>query len=147
MLVLAMACAGADGATGPAGPQGPQGPAGPQGPQGPQGAPGQAGPTGAQGIPGVGTRLTFAGVTDATGLSYADLPAAAGTLTKLPAFSCYRAATTTANANLPSDQWILVGGATLTIGRCGILARVGGALVVYIDNVPANWPVAFVVVY
>ena len=73
-LVLLGACA--KDATGPAGPQGPTGATGPQGPAGPAGASGA-------------TRLTFYGTADGSGTGFADLPAAAGTMTNPPIFACY----------------------------------------------------------
>jgi hypothetical protein len=60
---------------GPMGPAGPTGPAGPQGPQGPVG-------------PGSITYF-FTGQIPNTGVGVADLPAAAGTIDKLPQVSCY----------------------------------------------------------
>jgi len=93
LLALAAACKGADGATGPtgpAGPQGPQGPAGPQGPMGPQGPQGLQGPPGPAGA--TGQRLVFTGnlgLSGASAIAFADLPAAAGTMTSPPSYVCY----------------------------------------------------------
>lgn len=106
LLVLALACKGADGATGPQGPPGPQGPQGPIGQTGSQGLPGIPGPPGPTG--GSGTnRIYFAGFLSSSGsigAAFADLPAAAGSMTNPPLFACYLLYTIS-NAPL----WIAVG--------------------------------------
>ena len=147
-------CAGKDGAagsTGPIGQTGSQGPVGPTGPQGAAGVQGPVGPAGAPGqvgAPGPGTRLTFTGNTGADSAAFALLPLEAGTMTKPPVISCYRG--TSDGLGNPSNplQWLLVAGAT-TIGRCGLQTSLVSPprLVMWMDRVLANWPVAFVVVY
>ena len=88
-LVVAFAlgaCKGAEGPAGLAGPAGPQGPAGVAGPQGPAGPTGPTGPTGPA---GPGTRIQFTGQFAPDGTAFADLPAAAGSISNLPNYECY----------------------------------------------------------
>lgn len=66
------------------GPMGPDGPRGPIGPPGAQGPPGPSAPAGS-------VQLTFIGQLDGEGLSAAELPLAAGTISRPPAFHCYLA--------------------------------------------------------
>jgi hypothetical protein len=160
-LVAVLACKGAEGPAGPAGPQGatgPQGPAGPTGPtgatgatgatgpQGPQGVQGPVGPAGAPGQPGPGTRLTLTTTTDNIGNANGPpLPAAAGTLSSPPVFSCYVAASDATGR--PTNQWVLVansGGNTL---RCGLASTSSGLLFPWIAGSVGVWPIAFVIVY
>ena len=81
-------------------------------------------------------------------MAFVVLPIEAGTMTKPPVISCYRS--TADGLGNPSNpiQWLLVGGAT-SLGRCGLQASVVSPprLVIWMDRVAANWPMAFVVVY
>lgn len=117
-LVVVTACKGADGAVGPEGPQGP------------------AGPPGAQ---GTGTRITFTGVVNTQGTATALLPAAAGTVTNLPALACY--------ISDVDQTWLVVAIDTNVDIACGIGAATGGQLGVTLTGAPAGWRYAFVVVY
>ena len=152
MIVLATllvaACTGKDGPAGPTGPQGSTGTTGPQGPQGVAGVQGPIGPAGAPGQAGPGTRLTYTGFTGLDSAAFVLLPLEAGTLSKPPVISCYRS--TNDGLGNPSNpvQWLLVGGFS-SFGRCGLYESEVSAprLVLWMDRVLANWPVAFVVVY
>jgi hypothetical protein len=86
------------------GPAGPQGVPGPAGAAGAQGIPGPAGPPGAA---GAGNRLTFTGTITSAGSAFADLPAAAGTMTNPPAYACYLLYTTgTTNYWAPAGDFL-----------------------------------------
>jgi hypothetical protein len=114
--------------------EGPMGPEGPQGPSGPQGPPGPAGPTGPQGPQGPAgpgsTSYFYSGQLNASGQVAMGLPAAAGTITRLPQVTCYVAAA----ANGPYFEI-----AYDTVGEhyC-ILRDSGGSLFVEVRSVP-NW--------
>ena len=128
-FVLSVACKGADGATGPQGPTGQQGVAGPVGPIGPAGA---------------GNRVTFAGTIAANGTGFADLPAAAGTLSNPPAFACYLLFTISG-----TPAWLVVGDAGPASGAvCGVGLTPGAStLRVVLSGAVSGQSYAIVVVY
>lgn len=115
ILVLSVACKGADGAIGP------QGSAGPQGLQGPQG------------IPGVGANVaTFTGVATLSGI---DIPLPATVrANNLPTFTCYLALTA-------AGPWLVVptNGATSTSPFCGLVIRTDGVVEIRLRNWIVGW--------
>jgi hypothetical protein len=126
MLVVLAACEG---------PAGPMGPAGPQGPQGPQGLPGAAG------APGVGTRATFVQTIGLSRSVTVELPTAVGTdPTKIPALSCY--------VSSDGQTWLGVNdGYSGTAPYCGVQFNASSRWVAVMNQGPAGWFAAFVVVY
>lgn len=126
---LLTACTGAEG---PVGPAGPQGTAGAQGPTGPAGSQGPAGP---------GTRLTFNGTTDSNGFYQVNLPSAAGSMTNLPAVTCYFAFALP-SGNPDPNGWHVSMNPTL----CGV-GSVNNQLVAFIYRGPVRWPARIVVIY
>lgn len=143
VLVLAVACKGADGATGPAGPTGPtgqtgsQGPAGPSGPSGPQGIQGLPGPAGASGVPHF-----FSAVAGSSAFASVTLPVAAGTnANQPPAMACYLG-----NPSLIPGTWLSVAGTpSTTSAYCG--AVFGGTWFADMSQMPVGWTAVWVVVY
>ncbi len=126
-----------------------EGPAGPAGPQGAPGANGATGPQGPTGQAGPGTRLWFPGTTDFAGSFNVTLPATAGSINRPPVITCYRAARD-ATSGSPLPEWIVVGGYSTTLGRCGLAPQTGnpdGPLRAWMDTQPAAWPVGIAVVY
>jgi hypothetical protein len=124
-----------------------EGPVGPAGPQGGQGTPGVTGLQGPAGLAGPGTRLWLPRTSNSVGSVYINLPAAAGSINSPPVMACYRAARK--DDGTPSPQWLVIGGAT-SFGRCGLMMLandINGPLTVWMDDLPANWPVGVVIVY
>jgi hypothetical protein len=118
VLVLLAACEGPVGPAGPKGDRGdtgPQGPTGPMGPTGPQGPQGPQGPEGPQGPAGTSAPTYFySGQLDADGWVAVQLPIEAGTISRLPAVTCY----VSSSAGGP---WWQVAGEEGTDNFCGVL--------------------------
>lgn len=138
LLLLLVACAGAEG---PAGPQGPAGPVGPQGPTGPQGSggatgpQGPAGPTGPQGPAGpagVVNRQEASGIFDATGTYSMPLPAAASANGRLPFVACW--------VSIDNNTWLSVSQVPATAADlfCGITTS-GTTRSITITNGVSGW--------
>jgi len=124
-----------------AGPEGPTGPSGPPGATGTQGPTGPTGSTGAQGSAGPGTRLTFNGITDSNGFYQVNLPSAAGSMSNLPAVTCYFALALPSR-NPDPNGWHVSMNPTL----CGV-GSVNNQLVAFIYLGPVRWPAKIVVIY
>lgn len=117
VLLVAFALAGCEGPEGPTGPQGDEGP------------------------PGPGTRITFTGQFDGDGTAVVGLPSEAGTLTDLPAITCYESSDGSTWA-VVADGW---DASDSTV--CMVNEGSGGALnVVFIRGVP-DWHYFLSVVY
>lgn len=135
LLVLSLACKGADGAVGPQGDTGAQGTTGPQGTQGPAGPQGPVGPAGAgrQAIILTGTLL-------ADGSAVRDLPASAGGALAPPTVTCYLT-----DGSLPAVWLSFTTGSNAGDPVCGLVFDEGVWTIVLIDG-PPFFQYAFVAV-
>lgn len=108
-----------------------------KGPEGPMGPVGPAGPAGPAGVPHV-----FTAAINSSGAASVTLPSAAGTdAAKPPSMTCYMALTPS------SGTWLSVADSySSTSAYCGSVFT-GGVWHPTMNDGPAGWTAAFVVVY